>query len=317
MFFDYIDFDVLLNARVFYRLAGYTVLESDDLSFCKLLVIFRGIPTRIFPEYLGTIHFYDYVCEYDIDIFKYFPNASSIITISMQHSRMASSHGFFVYGYLPVIPSIWNFSFPFIRRSSSSLHISNYKPLANDPYQQQLISLIRAGSVRVYGAKWNRVDIKARPLSYFEANLKLSTAKVCYGLMYPYQRGKSLSGRMWQAPIQGCMVISEEGSNLFLCPGVLEMSTYLDVPPQNSLSPAILAKQASNFWLSQTEDLARNLNLCLNWENLPSEVIYARWLLFSQHCEFFYKTLIANSFLKIRRKLSFLSRTIMNKIYGQ
>jgi hypothetical protein len=312
LFFDYTDYDVFLNARIFYRLAGYNLTSSKKLLQSDLLVIFRGIPDAIYSEYRGVIHVYDYVCEHKYNIREYFPNASSILVVSIHQHLSNESWSRPIYGYLPVIPSLWQFRLPFTRRSSTPIHVSNYKPLIDDAYQDQLIALAKSGKMRIYGGKWDRVEIKAHPLSYLAANLKLAESYICYGLMYPYQRGKSLSGRMWQAPIQGCLVVSEKSTNPFFCPGVLEVSDFNVLPPSSLLHhPIELAKEATIFWMEKTEQLESDLNLTLQWQYLWVEIFYNRLLMLSQHLEFFWKLLISPRIknLKIRSK-EFLRKLI-------
>ncbi|MFN9622654.1 MAG: hypothetical protein ACK587_07470 [Cyanobacteriota bacterium] len=291
LFFDYVDYDVFLNARIFYHLAGYRIVGFDQLSSCSLVVLFRGIPSQTFYEYSGLVHFYDYVREHDINIASFFPCAFKICKISLEKVTDNVSVPNCVYGYLPVFPSLWQFSFPFSKRSALPVHVSNYKPLKNDSYQNILINKIKSNLIKVYGSKWDRVQIDARPLSYLSANLILSKVRICYGLMYPYQRGKSLSGRMWQAPLQGCLVISEMNTNLFSSPGVYEVATYDEFHFVDYPTPIDLAKQASEFWSQKTDKLAMDLNLSLDYRLLPWEVACSRLLLFCQHLEFTYKQL--------------------------
>jgi hypothetical protein len=312
--FDYVDFDVFLNARIFYHLAGYSILSVEKSSLCDLLVIFRGIPPRIYMEYTGSIHFYDYVREHSINLSEYFPNACSITIISIDVSDHDSPSVNSVHGYLPVFPGLWQLSIPHSRRTSRPLHISNYKPLADDPYQQQLITLIKAGIIHVYGAKWDRIQVKARPLSYLSANLKLASASLCFGLMYPYQRGKSLSGRMWQAPLQGCIVISENNTNPFSCPGVYEVSSYEESFSLECMSPSELASEAAHFWTTKTQCLAVDLNLSLNWNALPQEVAYARALMLRQHCDFLWDLLFAKGITIYGRRIATLIRALRRKL---
>lgn len=305
-FLDYIDFDVYLNARIFYRLAGYSIRNSGDLSECDLLVLFRGLPVRIYPEYSGPIHFYDYVCEHNIDIRHYFPNSTSITVISIAPHKNLSSTLSCVPAYLPVIPSLWQFSLPLIPRSSLPIHISNHKPLKNDVYQQEIISLALVGKLSIYGSKWERVNIKARPLSYLSANIKLSLSSVCYGLMYPYQRGRSLSGRMWQGPLQGCMVLSEPNTNVYGCPGVFETSSFANAFETTNINPHEIAREATDFWWKKTQFLAVNLGLKLDFNRLPVEIIHCRYLLFEQHCRFTLDAYLFPLFLRVRKKIKSL-----------
>jgi len=312
--FDYLDFDVYLNTRTFYALAGFAPASSVKLASCDLLVVFRGIPHRVFPEFSGPIHFFDYVCQYRLELRDYFPNATSITIISIDRDQHRSTDDIHVYGYLPVIPSIWQFSFPFTRRSSLPIHVSNYKPLQEDPFQEDLLFLIKTGRIKVFGSKWERIQVKARPLSYLSANCILATASICYGLMYPYQRGRSLSGRMWQAPINGCFVITESNTNPFLCPGVFEVPSFGDLPSLEQLSSRELALQASKFWLDKTNLLARDLGLSLNWKNLPSEVVMARTLMLRQHLAFLFELYVIRIILVTKSNLLSLSHHFIRKI---
>jgi hypothetical protein len=165
-----------------------------------------------------------------------------------------------------------------------------------------LISLIKRGKVRVFGSKWDRINISARPLSYLSANLILTTTSVCYGLMYPYQRGKSLSGRMWQAPIQGCVVISENDTNLFECPGVYPVDSFFDLSTVEILPAATLTQQASDFWIMKTKLLAKDLDLSIDWNQVPRVVFLSRILMFVQHCEFYFDLYISKNILRIAGK---------------
>ena len=312
--FDYLDFDVYLNTRIFYALAGFVPVSSVKLASCDLLVVFRGIPNRVFPEFSGPIHFFDYVCQYRLDLRDYFPNAISITIISIDRNQYHSNDDIQVYGYLPVIPSIWQFTFPFTRRSSLPIHVSNYKPLQEDPFQEELLLLLKTGRLKVFGSKWERIQVKARPLSYLSANCVLATASICYGLMYPYQRGRSLSGRMWQAPINGCFVITESNTNPFLCPGVFEVDSFGDLPSLQQLSSRELALQASKFWLDKTNLLARDLGLSLNWKYLPSKVVIARILIFRQHFTFLFDFYVIRILLLAKSNLLLLSHKLIRKI---
>lgn len=309
LFFDYVDYDVFLNARIFYRLAGFQLVDISRISECSLLVYFRGRPPSIFSDFAGEVHFYDYVREHCIDLHEYFPRASSIRLISLSNPNDNDCSYRYIHGYLPVFPSLWRLSLPFFRRSMLPIHVSNYKPLKDDSYQRELISRIKAGNIRVYGAKWDRVQIATHSLSYLAANLKLSTAYLCYGLMYPYQRGQSLSGRMWQAPIQGCIVISETNTNLFACPGVIEVTTFDSLPFLNNISPERLSKEAADFWLAKTVSLANSIDLFLDFKRLPFEIHAARLLLLRQHCDFVWNQRCVARIQKLNHHITRLVRS--------
>lgn len=283
--YDYLDFDVFLNIYVFYRLAGYRILRNIDPLRSGLVVLLRGIPPRIYPDFTGVVHVYDYVKEYLVDYASYFPSASTIYLVSVSISPEIASSGSYTYipGYLPIIPQIWTTNNYQKKSILSPLHISNYKPMGFDFFQQQLIQLARLGMVKIYGAKWDKVDIQASILSYFSANRLLAKASHCYGLMYPYQRGSSLSGRMWQAPLHGCCVLSEPRTNIFDCPGVYEVDDYLQAARRLPTYGPLLARHARDYWMNKTLCLAAELNMSLSFNRLGREVWFARFIMYRQH----------------------------------
>lgn len=312
--YDYQDFDVYLNTRLFYCLAGFRVQTSLSYSSLDLLVVLRGIPPQSFAEFCGVLHVFDYVRESTVDYSLFFPNASEIIYISLSSPAHLRSSDRFVYGYLPVFPVIWIRPRPSKTTDSPPVHISNYKPMNDDSYQQQLVTLIQNRCVKVYGAKWDRINIRALPLSYLSANSLLSKSSICFGLMYPYQRGKSLSGRMWQAPIQGCLVISEAATNIFDCPGIIELTTFSSGLSLSNPTPLTLSEQASQFWFNKTLILADDLNLSLDLVRLPSEVFYSRVLLLKQHFSFCWENYISFPAMRSYFSLKSQIRSFVKKL---
>lgn len=312
--FDYQDFDVYLNTRLFYRLAGYRVDELFSYPSLDLLVILRGIPPCVTPEFRGVLHVYDYVRELSIDYSLFFPNASEIIHISLSSPSHLRSSDRFVYGYLPVLPAIWTRSRPSRTVDSTPVHIANYKPMNEDSYQKQLIQLIQNRCINVYGAMWDRANISAKQLSYLSANSLLSKSSICFGLMYPYQRGKSLSGRMWQAPIQGCLVISEAHTNIFGCPGIIEVPQFSSNLPLINPTPLSLSHQASKFWFNKTMILADELKLSLDLDCLPFEIFFSRLLLLQQHLSFCWKNYISCPTISFFSSLKSRTRSFLWKL---
>lgn len=299
--FDYLDLDVYLNVRIFYRLAGYTIHPLNYHPKTSLLVVLRGQPQRVFSEYSGVVHHYDYVLEHSLDIRDYFPNASRIFSISLSTIKPSSDNDKYIHSYLPVYPSLWQFGSASSRRNSTSLHISNYKPIVNDPYQKQLLSMICAGKVIAYGAKWESQNISTKQLSYLSSNVKLAHSSHCFGLMYPYQRGKSLSGRMWQAPINGCYVISERGTNIYNVPGVIEVDAFLNSYVFSSAECSHLAWVATQFWISKTSLLARDLDLQQSSSSLSTEILLARILLLRNHILFLWEKRFLKTIFSLKR----------------
>ncbi|KPK97170.1 MAG: hypothetical protein AMJ95_10515 [Omnitrophica WOR_2 bacterium SM23_72] len=267
---EYVDLDVYLNAKLFYESAGYRVIKDKLLPDADLLVVLRGDKEVSDSEYAGIVHAYDYVREYKIDWKARFPKAGRIFVISP--TRPEFSEGVtYVKGYLPVIPQLWQSELK--KKDSRPVHISHFKPTGDDRYQQDLVKLITGGSVRVYGGKWDKAGIKTKPLSYWQVNQLFAASSACYGLMYPYQRGKTLSGRMWQAPLQGCFVISEAGTNISNCPGIIEADSFSAdnlVSIDRSIEKCrALSVDAARYWRTATQKLADELELKAQLESIP------------------------------------------------
>jgi hypothetical protein len=286
MSYDYLDLDVWLNIRCFYLSAGYRVTTNRTRENADLLVILRGHPCEQARRHRGPVHVYDYVKELKTDWRKALPAASEVIVISIEPPSCSEGVRW-VCGYLPVHPPLWQKRLA--AKSARPVHISNFKPMGEDRYQKELLELVRAGVVRVFGGRWERVGVQARSLSHWQANRMLAAASQCYGLMYPYQRGRTLSGRMWQAPINGCFVISEAGTNILSCPGILEVEHFDGTPPRSSISPdacLALSHQARAFWTGATAALADDLNLVIRKEPAGSALVLQRLPLITAHLAF-------------------------------
>jgi len=260
---DFQDLDVIWNVRLFYLAAGFSLIRDWGSTDPELLVILRGDPGLSHQHYGGAVHVYDYVKELQVDWLSRFPHAREIRLISLLRPAVLPEGVRWVQGYLPVVPEFWQVT-PFRKRAGRPLHIANFKPMGDDPYQQDLARLARRGLVEVHGSHWDRLGLRTHGLSYLEANRLLAGASCCYGLMYPYQRGTTLSGRMWQAPLHGCLVISEKGTNPFGLPGLLEVERFA---PDTLLSVASIREcwqvrvEATRFWQGATAELARQLDL--------------------------------------------------------
>jgi hypothetical protein len=267
MSYDYLDLDVFLNTRTFYEAAGYRVTKNWLHPQCDLLVILRGNPKETLLSYTRRVHIYDYVKELTVDWKEQLPNASSIHLISIKPPDRADALHH-IHGYVPVISQIWRR--PFSGKRTMIVHIANFKfHMKDDLYQKELVSLLQNSKVRVYGGKWENVNVLTRKMSYREANATLARSLVCIGLMHPYQRGESLSGRMWQGPLNGCAVISEYGTNILGCPGVMEVANFQWDTIIECLrtigTPEQLSRQATEFWETRTRRLAADLG-----ETLPA-----------------------------------------------
>ena len=330
---DYLDKDVYLNIRAFYRAAGYRLIPptarlngaSDDRA--DLLVVLRGDNSCELKDFHGPVHIYDYVKEYAVDWERRYPLAAHVTVVALaassfhaaedsQSASDASSRVSRVDAYLPVIPALWKR--PWSGKRQQPVHISNFKRMGDDAYQRDLLALIRAGVVRAFGANWQLAGVRARPLSYRQANQLLAASACCFGLMWPYQRGRTLSGRMWQAPLNGCFVRSETGTDILGCPGVIECEAFhagaatLELAPQACRD---LADEASAFWESHSRSLATALGFDPGLSLTPADLRPERALLLFWDLEFRWQRLVVRfqavlmpPLQRLRRGLARLAR---------
>jgi hypothetical protein len=336
---DYLDLDVYLNIRAFYAAAGYRLLRTPGAtSPADLLVVLRGDNGSDHQDFPGEIHIYDYVKEYVVDWSTRYPLASllRLITLSTSVSAPASASTLTakatpsqsqpadpsrlvgVDAYLPVLPALW--CVPWRRKRPRPLHLSNFKRMKGDRYQQQLLSLIQTGAVQVYGSNWQLVDVQTHPLSYWQANRLLARSGRCFGLMWPYQRGTTLSGRMWQAPLQGCFVLSERGTDILGCPGVVELESFEATYLSRPLAPDAcrqLSHEAAAFWEAHTRTLAAALGLDPGLPLDGPEVRRQRRLLLLAHLQFrinrlgtWWGGLLTPPLWGLRRRLARLARRL-------
>ena len=307
---DYLDKDVYLNIRAFYRAAGYRLIPptarlngaSDDQA--NLLVVLRGDNGSDLKDFHGPIHVYDYVKEYAVDWERRYPSASHVTVVALASSSFHPAEDSYsasddssrvsrVDAYLPVIPALW--MRPWSSKRQQPVHISNFKRMGDDAYQRDLLALIRAGVVRAFGANWQLAGVRARPLSYRQANQLLAASACCFGLMWPYQRGRTLSGRMWQAPLNGCFVLSETGTDILGCPGVIECEGFHSGAATLELAPQAcrdLADEASAFWESHSRSLAAALGFDPGLSLTPADLRPERALLLLWDLEFRWQRLV-------------------------
>mgnify|MGYP001806491278 CR=1 FL=1 len=300
MSYDYVDLDVFLNILVFYRSAGYRVHLNRTPASGDLLVLLRGDPGESLTGHCGDVHIYDYVKEHSIDWAERLPAASRIRLVSL--TAPAHAEGLeWLRGYLPVVPEIWQQPLP-RRRQSRPLHIANWKPLRHDPYQAQIMELVRSGFLEVYGGKWDRLGVETHGLSYLEANSRLAGARCCYGLMYAYQRGTTILRDVYKRQLNGCVVFSEEGTGPEGIPGVITVERFepanLDCLPEEP-SAESLAREAATYWRQATRCLAEGLGLTLSRQPSPLAVMACRWRLQRQHMV----TVAARLMARLRRFL--------------
>lgn len=275
--FDGHDQCIGIMTASFYSMAGYaTRLEITTPTPADLLVILRGEPPGDLEMMLaryGEVHVYGYVTKLS--------KLYSSILKGVQHKIIVPDPSYLPEGYLQehgnasvvisfpaVIPDFWYVP----RRAKTKLqavHIGNYK--ANeDEVNANFVRHIVKSDVKVYGQGWRQV-VRSKnylgPLPMIDVSSIYSISEVGLGIMYPYQRGFTLSSRFFQAPLTGTPLLSEAIPLLSNCPGVFEIDYRQDdlflKDFINSRDCVDLAENAYEYWRRSTINLANKIELDL------------------------------------------------------
>jgi hypothetical protein len=269
---DGFDLEILANLVGFYTGCGFEVRVGRTVEPADLLVIQRGRcdPAVVFPHAYRECHIYDYVFDGTAEAWACFPNAKAVVVISPTGELRGSipAQGPIITSMPPVVTQLWRFDEPKGQRPTRLVHIGHRKPIGStDPWQAELEAVARAGRCEFFGSGW--LDLAdAPPSENLHGSIHLRDVGPIYrrsqralGIMYPYQRGKTISSRMWQAPLAGCLLLSEAVLAGRPLPGVELVSSYWSAidPKPATILPHTIAHAATEFWDRQTKDLAATL----------------------------------------------------------
>ena len=268
--FDGFDLDVLFNMSFFYSECGYSISFSREPRDADVLVIQRGKLRNQYPAIkVREVHAYEYVGEPIGDVTHAFPAAESVITIFPSLQNRYRAGGRVVEAFPPVMPELWRRKDDAQRsRADRAIHISHFKKMAErDNYATRLLAAVRDGRIEVWGAGWtepcaNSVARLHGPASLHDCQALYASAHIAIGLMYPFQRASTFSGRMWQAPLNGCALISEPAALAVNMPGVIAQEAYVDdIDVRGVGTPSDIVDAAISYWSSQTDALREALQL--------------------------------------------------------
>ncbi len=270
---DGFDPDVLANLVVFYGACGFDIRISAEPGDCDLLVLQRGrYESQIFEARARSCHIYDYAGMGSSDFHLAFPNVGECVVIApgpRVSGKMASPQNV-VRSFHPVIAELWRVggkSLP--QRPYEFVHIGHRKAAPpDDAWLMRMNEVARGGSCHFWGKGWR--DIAGAGSRMIHGCLSLHgsqriyrQSRIAIGVMYPFQRGITISGRMWQAPLNGCALFSEAMIPDCSLPGVAVCRDYEEVlhnPPAMQIG-ARMVDDASEFWTSVTRRLAGALGL--------------------------------------------------------
>ncbi len=250
-----LDLDVTINIRSLYKNIGFNVFFSDKLFNADVLVILRPIDKEInFTQFnFSLIHVYDYVGNNFDNLIVCLPKNKTFIfcTTSETKKRLIDFFNFpsskiFV-AFVPVDVKIWAKKIKPLKYDL--VHIGNFKKnILNDDLTNKFYDLVKSFKVHIWGAGWMpKTELSHGKTSVFKVSKIYSSSRFALGLMYPFQRNCTYSGRFWHAPLNGCLVFSEPGYFTRLVPGVYELNYF------SSELPALINSMKINRFNLQSE----------------------------------------------------------------
>ena len=271
-----LDYDVALNLVWFYERLGFMVAITDYPNDADLLVVLRARDAELIIDNINIsiMHVYDYG-GWDFDGFvRSVDKTKTWIFCTSEHKRQRlidilqfPEEKVFL-ALPPVDVSRWSNRLK--RVSYELVHIGHYKRVDNDKVNILFNDVIRSFRVHVWGAGWADFTLNGYlhgKLGLFKVSSIYSRSKNSLGLMYPFQRDSTYSGRFWHAPLNGCRVLSEPGLYSNKIPGIVETDySHQDIESKLKIpfDREELQLLALNFWMEQ-EGLTRDIvNMSIN-----------------------------------------------------
>jgi hypothetical protein len=261
---DGFDPDVVRNLRSFYGQLGFRCFQSRRLLPADVLCIIRAPESEMRVPAYSQIHLFDYVGKDVAQTLSGYAHPEDVHIFSSSPARVArireliSTRGMGIHVQLPPVDVLaWRKRRA--RECFGVVHIGNYKPYyseANaDPFASRFLSRIQDGSVKVWGRGWQGIAPRHQEMG--RAALRnvssiYARSKVALGMMYPFQRNETISGRYWHAPLNGCALLTELNSGIDHIPGVYQtdyteesIGAALDVAERDRAS---LQDSATEYW---------------------------------------------------------------------
>lgn len=263
---DGLDPDVSVNLLQAYRASGYRPFLSRQLVPADAVCVERTPTDAVDLSAYGAVHVLDYACQSNAEFLRglqhhpevavFFPSAKrrdeqlELVPALERAARVLLP---------PVAVAAW-VATPRPKRRLPLVHIGNFKPYyrdRSDPYASHMLALAETGAIHLWGQGWEGYAPAA--MQHGKAALRsvgviYADTQVALGMMYPYQRNRTISGRFWHAPLNGALLLSEAGSLGLPIPGVVETA---DMPTAGELERLVsrhdsdaVAREAQTFWTS-------------------------------------------------------------------
>ena len=260
-----LDLDVTMNLRSFYKSLGFKVIFSENLHQADLLVVLRAVsnPINLTKYKFSLIHIFDYVGWDYNQLLKSIKHDITFIycTNPIKQQGIIDNCGFpkeHIFVVLPPVDTnLWSSKIE--KKEYEFVHIGNFKKIEEgDITRKRFLKILIEWNVNVWGINWKGVGILKKlyhgKLGLFNVSKIYLKSKFALGLMYPFQRHVTFSGRFWQAPLNGCYVFSEAGYYTKSIPGIIETDyTAQDFKGKSLLQTDSIAlqKEAKQFWDDQ------------------------------------------------------------------
>ena len=262
---DGLDVDVAINLKHLYQDLGFRVVIAKQLHVADLLCVIRT-PIRQNSDIFrySQIHVFDYVCAENIEFLSSLVNHPKS-TIFVPSIRRFNHNGDLnpaleekmLVLLPPVFTKIW-ISKKIPKEHFNIVHVGNFKPYYEnntDVYANRFINQMANGSVKIWGKGWNKKILQSniiKPAPLLKVSLIYKSASLALGMMYPFQRNYTISGRYWQAPLNGALLITEPNVVAEGIPGVVQSDYIQDLTKLTNLlnedSRIQIKKSAKIFW---------------------------------------------------------------------
>lgn len=237
---------------------------SRRLHDADLLVITRALDREIFLSafHYYLIHIYDYAgLDYDALIRSVDHSKTFIFcTAESRKQRLTGMLDFpadqvFV-AMPPVKIKMWSNKMKTIKYEM--VHIGNYKIINDiDITGKGFNDAIIDNQVQVWGSGWKMPKkFYHGKAGLFQVSGIYSQSEFAFGLMYPFQREVTFSGRFWHAPLNGCTLLSEPGYFTLSIPGIVETDySPEDIKAKTRIKPdrGNVQEKAIKFWEEQNK----------------------------------------------------------------
>lgn len=262
------DLDVQINLSLFYSQYGaITVSKTKKSKPAELLVIMRCTSLQNYLDLDCPIHIYDYSKTINTEPLNS-NNFKDVTLITLDRQLITSLEGnsiSCIYSYHPVNVDFWKSRECKKNKVAEIVHIGNHKiAQMDDMVQKNFNEYVKRNNVTIYGQNWDFITSNRGPIPFYMVSKIYAKSNIAVGVMYDYQRSKTLSGRMWQGPINGCAVISEAVPDKMEIPGVIvtELNNIeIDIACKRNQNSQKIISASRDYWRTESDRLAAELNM--------------------------------------------------------